>query len=119
MFNDENNTFITKLLLCNNSLSCTPSAMYEGCFCASYYVLVVKLISLSLKDAQCLNKECINDVAYQIVRYAYSNYMDSVYKYELKLAINYNLAKGANQKEKEFFFINTLSRNDEWIKYFF
>ncbi|WP_278565861.1 MULTISPECIES: type 2 lanthipeptide synthetase LanM [Prevotella] len=119
MFNDENNTFITRLLLCNNSLSCTPSAMYEGCFCASYYVLVVKLISLSLKDAQCLNKECINDVAYQIVRYAYSNYMDSVYKYELKLAINYNLAKGANQKEKEFFFINTLSRNDEWIKYFF
>ena len=45
--------------------------------------------------------------------------MDSVYKYELKLAINYNLAKGANQKEKELFFINTLSRNDEWIKYFF
>lgn len=45
--------------------------------------------------------------------------MDSVYKYELKLAINYNLAKGANQKEKELFFINTLSRTDEWIKYFF
>ncbi|MDD2602108.1 MAG: hypothetical protein PHX91_04070, partial [Prevotella sp.] len=45
--------------------------------------------------------------------------MNSVYKYELKLAVNYNLAKGANQKEKELFFINTLSRNDEWIKYFF
>lgn len=103
MFNDENNTFITKLLLCNNTLSCTLSAMYEGCFCASYYVLVVKLISISLKDTQCLNKECINDVAYQIVRYAYSNYMNSVYKYELKLAVNYNLAKGLIKKRRSFF----------------
>ncbi|PVX57452.1 hypothetical protein C7379_10468 [Hallella colorans] len=60
MFNDENNTFMTKLLLCNNALSCTPSAMYERWFCASY-LLVVKLISISLKDSQCLNKECVND----------------------------------------------------------
>lgn len=60
MFNDENNTFMTKLLLCNNALSCTPSAMYERWFCASY-LLVVKLISFSLKNSQCLNKECIND----------------------------------------------------------
>lgn len=60
MFNDENNTFMTKSLLCNNALSCTLSAMYEKCFCASY-LLVVKLISISLKDSQRLNKECVND----------------------------------------------------------
>lgn len=119
MINDKNNNFITKLLLCNKSLSSMPSVMYEGCFCASYYAFVIRQISTSLKDFQSLNKECINDIAYQIVQYAYSNYMDSVYKYELKLAISYNLVKGANQKENEQFFINTLSRNDEWIKYFF
>ena len=119
MFNDEDNTFITKLLLCNNALSSTSYDMYEGYFCASYYALVVKLISFSLRDIQCLNRECINDVASQIVKYAYSNYIDSVYKYELKLAISYNLVKGVNQKEKENFFINTLSQDEEWIRYFF
>ncbi len=61
----------------------------------------------------------VEQLSYQVVSYAYTNYLKFVYTFEFKLAQENDFLEGNTEEEQSVFFRDTLSSNDEWITYFF
>ena len=62
--------------------------------------------------------DIVGQLSYQVVSYAYNNYLKFVYPFEYNLAKENNFLKGYTEEEQSQFFRDKLSSNDEWIIYF-
>lgn len=89
-------------------------------FMFPYYSLVrYKVMDILVGDSFLNRKELVEQVTYQVVSYAYETYFKFVYPYEYRLAKDNGLLKGQTDKEKNDYFIETLSAKEEWILYCF
>lgn len=59
--------------------------------------------------------DIVGKLSYQVVSYAYNNYLKFVYPFEYNLAKENNFLKGYTEEEQSQFFRDKLSSNDEWI----
>lgn len=61
----------------------------------------------------------VESLTYQIVSYAYEHYFKYVYPYEFRLAKDNGLLLGATDEDKNRYFIDYLSAQEEWVNYCF
>lgn len=109
-------------LLCQARIKANGNECQERMhvFMFPYYSLVrYKVMDILVGDSFLNRKELVEQVTYQIVSYAYETYFKFVYPYEYRLAKNNGLLKGQTDKEKNDYFIETLSAKEEWILYCF
>lgn len=100
--------------------SCQNKQERKGIFMFPYYNYIYETITKIVDKYSLVQMDTIGgQLSYQVVSYAYNNYLRFVYPFEFDLAKESNFLKGSTEEEQSLFFRDTLSSNVEWITYFF
>lgn len=109
-----------EILKYSQKSTCKDMQERKGFFMFPYYNYIYDAIAKIIDKYPFVQmNDIVGQLSYQVVSYAYNNYLKFVYPFEYNLAKENNFLKGYTEEEQSQFFRDKLSSNDEWIIYFF
>lgn len=109
-----------EILKYSQKSTCKNMQERKGFFMFPYYNYIYDAITKIIDKYPFVQMDgVVGLLSYQVVSYAYNNYLKFVYPFEFNLAKENNFLKGYTEEEQGLFFRDKLSSNDEWITYFF